>query len=68
MTPWFRQNGAYSSNFYLLYGLLNGIYAFSAALFLLSITACFTKMSDPNYGGTYMTLFNTISNIGKFSN
>ena len=30
----------------------------------VSIMAYFNRVSDPNIGGTYMTLLNTISNLG----
>ena len=49
------------------YGLIAGVYVvhqvFHNAMFV-SVMAFFARISDPAVGGTYMTLLNTLTNLG----
>lgn len=66
-TPLFKNsNDEYPLQYFFLYILLNGLYSFVFSIMALSKTAFFTQISDKKIGGTYMTLLNTISNIGLF--
>lgn len=65
MTPMFKDsNNEYPWMFFFVYAMINGIYSliFSAMSFTKGFF--FTQISDKSIGGTYMTLLNTISNIG----
>lgn len=59
-------NGLSSSYLYmtslLLILLINEI---ASTLIFISMMSFFSKVSDPNIGGCYMTLLNTLSNIGS---
>ena len=37
----------------------------AGTLIFISLMTFFTKVSDPNIGGTYMTFLNTVSNLGS---
>lgn len=64
-TPFFEYaEHQYSWNFFIIYFLMNGIYSLVFAILALAKTMFFTQVSDKSIGGTYMTLLNTISNIG----
>ncbi|KAG7308685.1 hypothetical protein JYU34_005907 [Plutella xylostella] len=57
--------GESPSYFYLL--LLMSLYAFHQTCLycmFVAVLAFFAKVSDPAVGGTYMTLLNTVSNLG----
>jgi PAT family acetyl-CoA transporter-like MFS transporter 1 len=66
ITPVFKttQND-YPAYYFLLFIILNGSYAVLYSTQALSKTSFFTKISDKSIGGTYMTLLNTIANIGN---
>lgn len=51
--------------FYVALMLLTGLYSVFAACMFVSQMAFFAKVSDPAIGGTYMTLLNTIANLGS---
>lgn len=64
-TPLFRDNlGHYTFNYFVFYILLNAFYALIFSTQALAKTAFFTQVSDKTIGGTYMTLMNTVANIG----
>lgn len=64
-TPMFRDDhGHYPFNYFFFYIVLNGFYALIFSTQALSKTAFFTQISDKTIGGTYMTLMNTVANIG----
>lgn len=66
ITPLFKdRSNNYPTSYFLMYIFLNGIYAFLFSAMALSKTSFFTKISDKSIGGTYMTLLNTIANIGN---
>jgi PAT family acetyl-CoA transporter-like MFS transporter 1 len=79
VTPSFRQeDGAFPLHYYGLVVFIYGIYqvgpgwAGGAVAFpqvtlysmFVSVMAFFAKVSDPAVGGTYMTLLNTVTNLG----
>lgn len=65
-TPLFRDdNDQYPWSFFILYGILNGGYSLVFSSLSLTRTLFYTQISDKSIGGTYMTLLNTISNIGQ---
>lgn len=65
ITPSFKDlNGRYSFNYFMIYILLNSVYSLIFSSMGLFKTAFFTHISDKKIGGTYMTLLNTIANIG----
>lgn len=49
---------------FLLLGLVNLLHSFSSTLTFTAIGSLFNKVSDPAMGGSYLTLLNTIANIG----
>jgi PAT family acetyl-CoA transporter-like MFS transporter 1 len=53
--------------FYALAVLLYSIHQIFLYNMFVSQMAFFAKVSDPKIGGTYMTLLNTLSNLGKIS-
>jgi PAT family acetyl-CoA transporter-like MFS transporter 1 len=65
-TPLFRDSrtGEYPLSYFGLYILLNGLCSFIFSTMALAKTSFFTVISDKSMGGTYMTLFNTVANIG----
>lgn len=65
ITPWFQDsNNEYPWSFFIAYAILNGVYSLVFSSLSLAKTLFFTQISDKTIGGTYMTLLNTISNIG----
>lgn len=65
ITPQFRtSNNEYPYYYILLYMVINSVYCLVFSAMALFKTAFFTHISDKNIGGTYMTLLNTIANIG----
>jgi MFS transporter, PAT family, solute carrier family 33 (acetyl-CoA transportor), member 1 len=67
LTPSLRDStGHYSLAYFLVYALINGIYSLIFSSLSLTKTSFFTLISDKKIGGTYMTLLNTVSNIGSF--
>lgn len=65
MTPLFKDSdNNYPISFFLIYAVINGIYSLIFSTLSLTKAFFFTQISDKKIGGTYMTLLNTISNIG----
>jgi PAT family acetyl-CoA transporter-like MFS transporter 1 len=52
-------------HFNLLLIIVMGLHELSSNLMSGSLMAFFSKIADPSIGGTYMTLLNTISNLGS---
>ncbi|CAH1724867.1 unnamed protein product [Aphis gossypii] len=50
--------------YYIILGFLNAISEALSYIMLVAITAFFSRISDYRFGGTYMTLLNTVSNFG----
>lgn len=58
------EDGVAPAYIYFVY-LINGtIYGISWFMMTITMSALFVKVSDPAVGGTYMTLLNTIDNLG----
>jgi len=52
---------------YDLYSLSRTLFFYSQALYYIMLVAVygfFSRVSDPRFGGTYMTLFNTANTLG----
>uniref|UniRef100_A0A0N5A5W8 Acetyl-coenzyme A transporter 1 n=1 Tax=Parastrongyloides trichosuri TaxID=131310 RepID=A0A0N5A5W8_PARTI len=64
-TPWFKtEDGEFPYYFYAIWFAAMLIHDSLSITMFLSIMAFFAKISDPKIGGTYMTMLNTISNLG----
>ena len=64
-TPYFKDsNNEYPISFFLIYAVINGIYSLIFSTLTLAKANFFTQISDKTIGGTYMTLLNTVSNLG----
>ncbi|KAG8225743.1 hypothetical protein J437_LFUL011999 [Ladona fulva] len=64
ITPTFVRNGTVPSYYYIL---LLGSFSFhqvTVNCMFVAVMAFFARVSDPAVGGTYMTLLNTLSNLG----
>lgn len=65
VTPSFKQeDGAFPMHYYGLVVFIYGIYQVTLYSMFVSVMAFFAKVSDPAVGGTYMTLLNTVTNLG----
>jgi len=65
ITPTFKlEDGSFPVTFYGLLITVYGIYQVALYSMFVSIMAFFAKVSDPAVGGTYMTLLNTLTNLG----
>lgn len=57
-------NNEYPWMFFFVYTIINGFYSLIFSSLSFTKILFFTQISDKLIGGTYMTLLNTISNIG----
>jgi len=65
ITPTFKQeDGSFPLHFYCLVVAIYAVYQVTLYSMFVSIMAFFAKVSDPAVGGTYMTLLNTVTNLG----
>ncbi len=65
ITPLLKdENDHYSLVYFITYAVLNGVYSLIFSALAMSKILFFTQVSDKKIGGTYMTLLNTVSNIG----
>merc|ERR1712198_268299 len=65
ITPTFKLlDGSFPMSYYCLLIAVYGIYQVALYSMFVSIMAFFAKISDPAVGGTYMTLLNTLTNLG----
>ncbi|QSL64609.1 hypothetical protein MERGE_001910 [Pneumocystis wakefieldiae] len=60
----FPYNGKIDSVYFYIIIFQNMISSFMNTIQFISITAFHTRIADPIIGGTYMTLLNTVSNLG----
>ena len=66
LTPSFKSlDNTFPIYFYALCLLLNCISSTVSTTMTVTQVAFFTRISDKSIGGTYMTLLNTISNLGS---
>lgn len=64
-TPSFREeNGEYSYLYYTIWIGAYYLHQVSSYCIFLSMMAFNAQISDPKIGGTYMTLLNTLNNLG----
>merc|ERR1712002_639536 len=65
ITPTFKlEDGSFPFHYYCLVVGVYAIYQVTLYSMFVSIMAFFAQVSDPAVGGTYMTLLNTITNLG----
>jgi len=65
ITPTFKlSDGSFPLSYYGLLIFVYGIYQVALYSMFVSIMAFFARVSDPAVGGTYMTLLNTLTNLG----
>ncbi|ORX51411.1 MFS general substrate transporter [Piromyces finnis] len=58
------ENGEISSGYFILIILSTVLSSFMSTVQFVSIGCFFARIADPTVGGTYMTLLNTLSNLG----
>ena len=69
LTPFFQNNNkTFPWYYYALAILIFGIQQIFVYSMFVSQMAFFATVSDPKIGGTYMTLLNTLTNLGKRTN
>ncbi|XP_035734293.1 acetyl-coenzyme A transporter 1-like [Vespa mandarinia] len=64
ITPYIINNGQVPMYYFIILIVLYLIHQISASCMFVASMAFFAKVSDPAVGGTYMTLLNTLSNLG----
>lgn len=65
LTPFFANpSGAFPVYYYLLLIVNYSLYQVCLYSMFVAVMAFFAKISDPAVGGTYMTLLNTVCNLG----
>lgn len=66
LTPFFQNNNkTFPWYYYTLVVIIFGIQQIFVYGMYVSLMAFFSQVSDPKIGGTYMTLLNTLTNLGK---
>ena len=69
ITPLFQNDdGSFPAYYYALCLLIEAVHSISIYSSYLPIMFFFTQISDPNLGASYLTLLNTISNLGIYEN
>merc|ERR1719433_499101 len=64
-TPGFQlEDGSFPLHYYALLIFIYGVYQVALYSMFVSCMAFYARVSDPVVGGTYMTLLNTITNLG----
>lgn len=64
LTPLIVENGEVPIYYYVMLLVNYGLYQIFLYSMFVAIMAFFAKISDPAVGGTYMTLLNTLCNLG----
>uniref|UniRef100_A0A1L8DEM0 Putative acetyl-coa transporter n=1 Tax=Nyssomyia neivai TaxID=330878 RepID=A0A1L8DEM0_9DIPT len=64
ITPAFITNGQFPVYYYVMLIINYGLYQITLYSMFVAVMAFFARISDPAVGGTYMTLLNTVSNLG----
>ncbi|XP_055701296.1 acetyl-coenzyme A transporter 1 [Phlebotomus papatasi] len=64
ITPAFFINGQFPVYYYVMLIINYGLYQITLYSMFVAVMAFFARISDPAVGGTYMTLLNTVSNLG----
>ncbi|AEY94820.1 FAAR166Cp [Eremothecium gossypii FDAG1] len=60
----FPENGNITKGYFLLVVTQNLLGSFMSTVQFVGVSAFHTRIADPAIGGTYMTLLNTLSNLG----
>ncbi|GAB0098172.1 acetyl-coenzyme A transporter 1 [Sergentomyia squamirostris] len=64
ITPAFMIDGHFPVYYYVMLIINYGLYQITLYSMFVAVMAFFARISDPAVGGTYMTLLNTVSNLG----
>jgi len=65
ITPSFKaEDGSFPIEYFFLVVAVYAVYQVTLYSMFVAIMAFFAKVSDPAVGGTYMTLLNTVTNLG----
>lgn len=65
VTPFFRSaSGIFPIYYYIMLIVVYGLHQITVYCMFVSLMAFNASVSDPKIGGTYMTLLNTIANLG----
>ena len=65
ITPQFKlEDGSFPLHYYLLVVFIYAVHQVAFYSMFVAIMAFFARISDPAVGGTYMTLLNTLTNLG----
>lgn len=64
VTPYFIVDGAAPVYYYIGVVLVYAVHQVSVYSMFVAVMAFFAQVSDPAVGGTYMTLLNTLANLG----
>lgn len=60
----FPSSGEISTSYFFLVALMTVMSSFASTALFSSMSSFFSRISDPSVGGTYMTLLNTMNNLG----
>nr|CAG4651751.1 EOG090X04K8 [Triops cancriformis] len=64
ITPYFNHDGEFPLVYYAIVLLSYCLHQIAVYSMFVAVMAFFAKISDPAVGGTYMTLLNTLCNLG----
>jgi MFS transporter, PAT family, solute carrier family 33 (acetyl-CoA transportor), member 1 len=64
VTPYFTADGPAPLIYYVGVVLVYAVHQVSVYSMFVAVMAFFAQISDPAVGGTYMTLLNTLANLG----
>lgn len=64
VTPYFTVDGPAPVYYYIGVVLVYAVHQVSVYSMFVAVMAFFAQVSDPAVGGTYMTLLNTLANLG----
>nr|CAG4643146.1 EOG090X04K8 [Ilyocryptus agilis] len=65
ITPRFQsEDGQFPAYYYLMVVIIFAVHQVTVYSMFVAVMAFFAKVSDPAVGGTYMTLLNTVCNLG----
>lgn len=65
ITPSFKlEDGTFPFHYYFMLIVIYGFHQVTVYCIFVSLMAFHAAISDPKIGGTYMTLFNTVTNLG----
>lgn len=64
VTPYIIQDSAIPTYYYVILVLTYCLHQITLYSMFVSVMAFFARVSDPAVGGTYMTLLNTLANLG----